>query len=614
MSRALILAQSDITSHALEAIWELVRPESTVDAQHVVADASSDAVSLYAHLADRIEKWLEDGRGEAIVLVDCIDLSRANPLMDSGWHATVAMLILAFPEVRWCFGVCVAKGEEELQKKCSLASIMRVTTDPLFDGDGLRECIRKIARVGSKNTANFLAERKCLSAALDDEPAYAYFHAYTAYRFGFRACPICLDAQAKTLFSYSSDDVQKLPASTSLTFEDICISYPDGPGNVHYSDLDGEDPGSRKKHLPLLDKTNIRVFVTTQHQQVGHVGKNEQNRFYIRSGLCVLNSETQNRCGILMLKPYSGMFDLWRRSKLNKRLQWWDDKSLKFRRGVGEGYVWPPREQFESDGDNGHSAPGRLLMIATHLIKRCEKILPSACSVQEAARCAVLATDALELLGDRTPTTAMDALRLKHVAEVTAECQFSGVEYKIEMKARLKEIQRDAVHIGKWFDRRQQTMAARNAEMTTLVDIIHVLRKHGQFDEIQICQNRIRYLHNRLWMRQARVRYIFMPILAYFEFVLSSFLVFSSMVALWSIVFVLLFHLASVLPVVKVTGVLSDWAPAIKDAIERFITLKEYRAGESLWWYLTATFAAVMSITHMGLFISHLQLILKRKE
>ena len=77
-------------------------------------------------------------------------------------------------------------------------------------------------------------------------------------------------------------------------------------------------------------------------------------------------------------------------------------------------------------------------------------------SVADAVSGAVLATDALELTGGRTPTTAIDALYLKHQFELEAECQFSGVEYHLRIEPRLEEIAEDAAWICRWFAPRQQ--------------------------------------------------------------------------------------------------------------------------------------------------------------
>lgn len=645
MKRCLIICQNPALAANLP-VWLTVKGIVSQDQIGVMAvEKAFESENVSSHFL-AIADWLEDevakgcnfqGIPEVVVLTDLagygpVTWSDLNPVARHDWSAVLGMLSLAFPE---CHFVLVS-GEIDSRPQVILVTQegtaksydLRLGCNPeqleqvlnftktryssLFDGAGFRNAVR-IAMATDEIDVPYMPVRSAVSAAVDDEASYAYFNAYVAYRFGFRSFSVCTVAQSRALFKHT-ESISGALTPPVLTFEDVCLSCPDGQRDEHYSDLGGDSEGSRKMSLPLLDRVNYRIFVTTQHQQVGHTGKNAQNQFYIRSGLCVLNGTAPNRYGILLLKPFSGMFDLWRRSGLDHKLCWWDYIGKRFRRGVGEGYIWPPRQQNELDGDTGHSAPGRLLMVATHLIRRCEKLLPSACSVPEAVRCAVLATDALELLGDRTPTTAMDALWLKHLAEVTAECRFSGVEYRIEMHARLKEIQRDATHIGQWFDHRQQKSAAMNAEMTTLVDIVKILRQHGQFDEIQICQNRIRYLHNRLWVREYRLGFVFLPFLAYFELVLSSFLVFSCAIVLWGIVFVVLFYLARSAPPLGFSALPASWTIAIKDALERFIAMKEFGAGKSVWWCMTATLASVMSVTHIGLFISHLQLILKRKE
>ena len=51
---------------------------------------------------------------------------------------------------------------------------------------------------------------------------------------------------------------------------------------------------------------------------------------------------------------------------------------------------------------------------------------------------ALLALEAQELLANRTPTTALEALAVRHELEVTAECMFYGVEYNFDVRRRLE--------------------------------------------------------------------------------------------------------------------------------------------------------------------------------
>jgi hypothetical protein len=614
MSQFLILAQNSITADALAFISKCIIQGECVKSLVYDGEPSGDSIN---DISMSLEALSQKTTTETFVIVDQVCVGNLSPMESDSWKGCIAALILLFPEVKWIFAVPVGidadDEKESLVFDHGLASLRRATCNPLFDGMGLRSYIRNLLVKAEDRQGRLIAPyiplRQQVAVSMDDEPSYAYFNAYVAYRFGFRAFPVVTDAQAKALFHCDEADVEKLPAPASLTFEDICISYPDGSDEVHYSDLCSDLKSSRINQLPLLDKSDYRIFVTTQHRQVGHPGKNESNKFYIDSGDCVKKGTQPNRYGKLILKPYSGMFDLWRRARLDRKLRWRDDNGNRFRRGVGQGYVWPPQQQSESDGDTGHSAPGRLLMIATHMIKRCEKLLPSVKSVEDAVLCAVLATDALELLGNRTPTTAMDALRLKHLAEVKAECQFSGVEYKIEMKARLKELRRDAEHIGRWFDRRRQKMAAMNAEMTTLVDILKVLKDHGQFDESHICGNRIRELHFQLWMRQQPWRNVFRPFLWYFNIALKSFPVFTCLILFWLAAFTFLFHLTDTPCSDK-----GAWFEAFQNALTRFLDFKASPDGASVGCCIVTFFASIMKITHVGLFFSLLMNNIQRKD
>ena len=163
------------------------------------------------------------------------------------------------------------------------------------------------------------------------------------------------------------------------------------------------------------------------------------------------------------------------------------------------------------------------MLVAENLILRAESSAGSVETVAEAAQGAVLAVDAEELTGGRTPTTAVEALTLKHRFEVMAECQFCGVAYHIWMKPRLDEIAEETTAICKWFHAGQRKNAALNAEMHIVNQLVGILREFNRFDEEQICLNRIRRLHNTLWMRQKPSRLIFWPVLRYLELLLSSF-------------------------------------------------------------------------------------------
>ncbi len=563
---------------------------------------------VFDGLAEDLSRVLLDDKAEAgvgrvAVVVNRIDLTGVSPQKNS-WDAVFGRLILAFPEIWWLFVSVLDEAEyKDLQSVHSVTALWPGTTiDPLFDGAGLRNIVRGKARHADGTDArviNYIPLRRMMAAALDDEVSYAYFNAYTAYRFGFLAYPLHRWAGAESLLHGNSKRSEPY-----LTFEDLFLNYPDNQPNSHLSDLGSDDENGRKTLLQKLQNASYRIFVTTEHRHAGDGEKFRRNRVYIRSGECVAAGAESNRYGRFVLKPYSGMYALWERSGLTRHLTGKDGA----RRGMAPGFVWPPKKSDGHDGDTGHSAPGGLLQVATHMLGRCERILKAGVhNVPDAVRCAVLATDALELLGDRTPTTAMDALVLKHVAEVTAECQFSGVEYNIEVRPRLKEIRQHARSLSRWFNPRRQAMAAMNAEMTTLIELMRVFRQYGQFAEALRCQNRVRYLHNRLWMRQKPTRIIFWPVLKYAELVLASFGCFLAAIAGWFLLFAGLFTWADKRPDIPV--VVGPW----EQAFTAFTGANGFTSGSFFWNALTVC-AVLIGIAHIGIFISHVYMLVSRKD
>ncbi len=344
--------------------------------------------------------------------------------------------------------------------------------DPLMDGYGLREHVRQLARGNATNTATYLPERHCWAAALDDEKSYAYFNAYTAYRFGLRAFPIRHRRTAESLIA-AKGNVAAIRGDLSATFEDIFLNFPDRENDIHYSDLARD----RRETFVGLSLAGWRIFVSSSQTQVGTDDRRERNRDYIQAGANARLGAREVR------KPLSGMFDLWQKSGLDRALEWSyfapDGKELRVR-GRGDKFLWPPPlETLGEEEATGHGSPGTLLMVAEHLIHRANRLMDAGVnSVVEAVRGAVLATDALELLGDRTPTTAIEALGLKHRFEMLAECQFSGVEYHLRIKDRLSEIKTETRILAGWFHPEGAEGAAMNAEMFILNHLVRILREY----------------------------------------------------------------------------------------------------------------------------------------
>lgn len=568
------------------------------------------------------------------VLVSLIRPFELNPLLDASPENLVAILVLAFPEVRWLFGtirgyqeVQGIHGDErqprerknqrlhEFRKAHGLHNLFCHPGSALFDGSGLRDWIRA-RMLDDPNTAHdaaYLPRRMQNAVAFDEESDYAHLHAYAAYRFGFRTHALTTKAQADCVLGESrrSDPLE-------VVFEDLFLNLPDGPRG--YSDLarrdESEGKHSRHKDFPRLEMAEHRIFVTSGQRTQNDEEKQAANRTYL---------ETQRGLGkhiIQLNKPHGGIFSLWELAKLNRRLKWMNQETGRIYRGVGEGFVWPPawkdldrasEEKARTSDGGGHSAPGILLVIAKSLIDRAERMVGDVHTIEEAVLGAVLATDALELLGGKTPTLSIAALTLKHQFEVMAELQFAGVEYHFPVKGRIKEIEKEVQSICRWFAPAQQKNAALNAEMSVLNVLVCTFREFNQFDEEQICMNRVRHLHNTLWMRTTGWGWALWPAMRYFEVLLASFPKFCLALLGW--ILALSISFAEAKPVIESSGPSSSKELGTHPygmALSTFLGSNSISSDHPLWLFLTSV-AVVAGLAHLGIFISHLYAIISRK-
>ncbi|MEM4282758.1 MAG: hypothetical protein QXN89_03765, partial [Candidatus Woesearchaeota archaeon] len=165
-------------------------------------------LQAFRQIADSIEDNKgESGLRNAIAIVDfCdenwseIDLAKLNPIQAGAgsWATVVAMLILTFPEIHWVFITPYKPineflfGEAHMFTPCrTLSEILQIHDEgftPLFDPTNLRNTIRsQVKNTGNGKVASYIPLRKRTAAAIDEEEPYAYFNAYTAYRFGYRS-------------------------------------------------------------------------------------------------------------------------------------------------------------------------------------------------------------------------------------------------------------------------------------------------------------------------------------------------------------------------------------------------------------------------------------------
>lgn len=326
------------------------------------------------------------------------------------------MLILAFPDARWMFGTIrgYADADQELRKQLDqlrlahgIGNLFHPDQYPLFDGTGLRDWVRSLAAGEHGGGASYLPRRKQteVAFALDDESRYSYLNAYTAYRFGFRAMAINSAPLANHLLG-EDDSVPNRQSSPTpyLIFEDIYVNFAGGTPGLSWLGVNPNNGRGRSKEWPRLEQAAHRIFVTSGQRLSGDEDRWRSNEQYIAS------QKGAGKHVETLYKPYAGIFRLWSRTRF----------------GVAEGFIWPPPKESFSVNEHGHSSRGVLLVIAEKLIERAEKLLPDVHSVQQAVQGAVWATDALEILGGRTPTIAIEALRLSTTLRLSSSAISPG--------------------------------------------------------------------------------------------------------------------------------------------------------------------------------------------
>jgi hypothetical protein len=254
------------------------------------------------------------------------------------------------------------------------------------------------------------------------------------------------------------------------------------------------------------------------------------------------------------------------------------------------------------------------LEVALHLIARAETHCHEARTVEAAIQGAVLATDALELLGGRTPTSALEALALKHQLEVTAGCLFYGAQFNLLVKPRLREIRHDVRYIGQWFNRQRHAQSEMNAELGIASELARVFRENTEFDEERLCLNRVRDLCRGLWLRKYPWQAVLYPFRWYVDFLMGSLTRLLTAIAGWAVVLCGIFNFAT-------SGIGLSHSATSSHAFQKAVvgTLSSFfqtgpASDYSEGWLLAVSGVAIVAgFVHLGIFISHLYTISSRR-
>jgi len=595
-SPSYFLSSSDLHDAPVQAFWQ-------------IADALESQMVEYAEYGQAL------AFRKAMVIVDLHpagvkgDLKGLNPLAVGGdgetrWACMVAMLVLAFPEIHWVFVTGAKTIDAPLFRDTHilgpstggvLRNILEIHEDgcpSLFDATNFRHTIRQNIRAIHSEEHGPSYEvpiRPHTAAAIDEEPAYAYMNAYTAYRFGYRAWAITSWRMMERVFSCSQNSIDQ--PDPEIIFEDLYLNFPDRPPNIrNFSNLNQRD-----SQMQGLGRVRRRVLITVGHR------RSPKDKEVWRENLSYLRASRVEF--MILYKPFAGIFDLWKRAGMYK---------LNGKPRLASDFQWPPKWKQDASLEiwGGHSAPGRILCVTQVLIRRAEKILRGALTVEDAIHAAVLALDAKELLGNRTPTTALEALSIQHRAEVTAECMFYGTEYDFDVKSRFNDLQQEVWSIGRWFSSRTRKRSVMNAMANILSQIVTIFRNYGQFDEENECLCWIRRLHRRIWLSRNPWFWPFYPVRAYIDGLLHSLTRFVLAIAGWILLFAVVYWFIGQYKERVDVG----FATSLVLSAQTFLSLQPPDPSERppipMVWFLPQ---AVLGFIHLGIFISHLYMRIMRR-
>jgi hypothetical protein len=197
---------------------------------------------------------------------------------------------------------------------------------------------------------------------------------------------------------------------------------------------------------------------------------------------------------------------------------------------------------------------------------------------------------------------------------VKAECMFYGVGYTIDVKSRLKEIEMEVKAVARWFHGSVKKRSLLNAQLSIITEIARIFREHGQFDEEQICLQRLRDL-NRRWYFLTHPWFIpFWPLRWYVEKLVGSLPAFVTMVLAWPFLFGVLSSLIKAefeRPADK--KAIWDFLDYVFYAYFTFFGLQplefpaEWKAG------LLTVLIVLAGFLHLGIFIAHLYTLIMRR-
>ena len=568
----------------------------------------SEAQIWFENCSREIENALEfescGGRGMVFVLADFnwksyIELSRKNPqwlltMEDHQELIIVGMLILAFPEVTWLLNTCAPEGEipyfhrinykwfrigENLPVWNERDSLPAAGCPAIFDPTSLRAWIRAGTGTQSKS---FLSAGNAI--VMEEEYNYAYLASLAAYRQDLRTFTI---TSAKTAAALSEMGKQEYFDPLKVSMEDVYLSYTDS--RIKYNDL--ADLQTRDEIWRLGEKAKHRIFLT-----IGPGNDPEERRKWKKN---LFYLKTKKKKFHVELKPIAGL------NRLIKVMNLHDDECPP--RFFGSNVVR------RKEATDEHAVDGRIGFLCNHLLRRAGRMLDNAKSVQEAVCAAVLAIDAQKLLANSAPTLNLEAIALKHEAEIVAESMFIGVSQDLDVRGRLREISQECRIIGRLFSSRTRSRSVLNARLTIADRLAKRLSDQNQYDEAESCRAEARILRANFLARSSFSGLLTWPFRWYIAQCMKSLPRFFLAVVGWIVFFTIMIVYQNHYQ----TDMLKNLLNAAESAVYVFFTMNNingvYPNNVPQLPPILYTTLCIVSLIHIGLLISHIYTMASRR-
>lgn len=594
MSLAFIISNSSCYSLCLENLlretYSFETKSFTISfSEKTLQEEANWVDSIFKNIVTKIENAaIAKTLRNAIAIIDLDDTSSYNPVKNiedlnalytrETWPTLASMLTLTFPEIYWIFKSSTINKTSPITKKHFFSNltelkkilIFQKDTIALFDPSGLRNKLRENINKQKAQNIN-LPLRKKLAIVIEDEYNYTYFNAYIAYRYGYYVECANNYSKLKQLNEEHSEE------TIAFTIEDIYVSFTDSPPGVFLSNLE-----NRGTHFPKLKTISKRVLVSSGHQNSKFI---QENKKYIEDSKKIKE----------IYKPLSGIFAF--------------VDELKDKLKLDEGFKVKQHTDSQ-DIEQGHSAPGRLALIADILSNRAEKILKSAYSVPEAIYGAVLALEASEILAYKNPTTSLETLARKHQLEIMAEYMFHGVKYDQNIKKRIEDIEQDLELISEWFNTINKEEQKANALFEILNDIYLKYKEFNNLEATQEILMKIRETRVEMIKHRRKNKYskIFWDCTIgfswrYTNFLLNSAINFFAVLISWILYFAIFFMIVP-------SGIDNYWIALHQsaNAILGLPSLKDAPCYNTL-----LLFGKAIGYIHLGFFLSYIYSLVSRK-